>query len=56
MIARAIFNKSPLPPNRFAPLPLGAVQPQGWLDAQIQGQAEALERDLALRFPGVSNL
>lgn len=53
MIARAIFNKSPLPPNRFAPLPLGAVQPQGWLDAQIQGQAEALERDLALRFPGV---
>ena len=53
MIARAIFHKSPLPPNRFAPLPLGAVQPQGWLGAQLQSQGEALERDLARRFPGV---
>lgn len=53
MIARAIFNKSPLPPNRFAPLPLGAVQPQGWLGAQLHSQAEALEQDLAHRFPGV---
>ena len=35
MIARAIFNKSPLPPNRLSLLPPGAIQPQGWLKRQL---------------------
>ncbi len=41
MIGKAIFNRSPLPPNRLAPLPLGAVTPQGWLREQLLIQAEA---------------
>ena len=31
MIDKAIFNKTPLAPNAFAPLPVGAVKPKGYL-------------------------
>ncbi|MEG2859612.1 MAG: glycoside hydrolase family 127 protein [Clostridia bacterium] len=43
MIGRAIFNKTPLPPNRLAPLPLGAVQPGGWLAEQIALEVAAVK-------------
>lgn len=53
MIARAIFNQSPLPPNRLSLLPPGAIQPQGWLKRQLDAQAQALARQLPQRFAGV---
>ena len=39
MISKAIFNKAPLAPNRFAPLPLGAIEPKGELLERLQAQA-----------------
>ncbi len=52
MIGRAVFNKTPLPPNRFAPLPLGAVKPCGWLEEQLEIQRKAVLETLDARFPG----
>lgn len=51
MIGRAIFNQTPLPPNRLAPLPLGAVRPEGWLLEQLTMQAEALKGGVLKDFP-----
>lgn len=36
MIAKTLFNRSPLIPNRFAPLPLSALRPEGWLLDQLR--------------------
>ena len=52
MIGRAIFNQAPLPHNRFAPLPLGAVRGAGWLKEQLDIQVEAMHATLMARFPG----
>ncbi len=40
MIGKAIFSRAPLIQNRLAPLPLGAVRPEGWLREQLEAQAQ----------------
>ncbi len=39
MIGKAIFSRAPLVQNRLAPLPLGAVRPEGWLKEQLAALA-----------------
>lgn len=38
----AVPNREPLSHNAFNPLPLGAIQPRGWLRQSLQLQAEGL--------------
>src|SRR5436853_1726522 len=39
---QAIANRAPLRQNAFNPLPVGAIQPRGWLRQQLEIQAEGL--------------
>jgi hypothetical protein len=39
-------NRDPLVPQRFVPLPLGAVRPGGWLRAQLDGWAHGMSGTL----------
>ena len=43
---RSLKNAKPLVSNAFYPLPLGAVQPRGWLQRQLQLQADGLSGHL----------
>ncbi len=43
---RPLRNAEPLASNAFYPLPLGAVQPRGWLQRQLQIQADGLSGHL----------
>lgn len=53
MIGKAIFNRAPLTKNRLAPLPLGAIKPEGWLKEQLKTQAAGLTDKLYDSWPTV---
>jgi uncharacterized protein len=40
--SEVVPNRSPLRQNSFNPLPLGAIEPRGWLREQLEIQAEGL--------------
>lgn len=46
MIAKTLFHHAPLMPDRFAPLPLSALRPEGWLLAQLITAREGLSGHL----------
>ena len=49
------WNKSPLGANAYAPLPLGSIQPRGWLKRQLEIQANGLSGHLDEFWPDLKN-
>jgi hypothetical protein len=45
------WNRAPLQPNALAPLPLGAIEPRGWLRRQLEVQANGLTGHLDEFWP-----
>jgi hypothetical protein len=46
-----VFNRAPLKPQPFAPLPLGAVGAGGWFDRQLRAMADGLAGRLDRHYP-----
>ncbi|MBQ3873450.1 MAG: hypothetical protein II791_06565 [Bacteroidales bacterium] len=53
LIVAHIFNREPLEKTKFAELPIGSIQPQGWLLEQLQRQANGLTGHLDEIYPEV---
>jgi DUF1680 family protein len=49
------WNKEPLSPNAYAPLPLGSIKPRGWLRRQLEIQASGLSGHLDEFWPDLKN-
>jgi len=47
------FNRAPLAQNHYAELPIGAVEPQGWLHVQLEKMAHGLAGKLGQLYPDV---
>jgi DUF1680 family protein len=52
-MADTFVNRTPLAPNRFYPLPLGAIRPKGWLLDQLRVQGSGLTGHLDEFWPDV---
>ncbi|MBO4742440.1 MAG: glycoside hydrolase family 127 protein, partial [Bacteroidales bacterium] len=48
-----VFNRAPLEETHYAQLPLGSIEPQGWLLEQLQRQANGLTGHLDEVYPEV---
>ena len=48
-----IQNRTPLQPRAYLELPLGAIQPKGWLRNQLQAMATGLTGNLDSIYPEV---
>ena len=55
MNSKVFFNRAPLPPSDYAPLPLTAVKPEGWLLEQLRTQAKGITGTLYKFWPDVSD-
>lgn len=50
-VALYTANKSPLAPNAFIELPLGAIRPEGWLKEKFERQRDGLTGNLDELYP-----
>ncbi len=52
-----VFNRAPLVENPYATLPIGAIEPEGWMKEQLQRMADGMTGHLDEWYPtvGVSN-
>jgi hypothetical protein len=50
-----VSNREPLTPNPYIPLPLGSIQPGGWLRRQLRGWAEGMTGELDQVWPDVGS-
>src|SRR5437764_11105368 len=53
--SKAVANRAPLRPNTYNLLPLGAIEPRGWLRKQLEIQASGLTGHLDEFWKDVGN-